>query len=80
MLATAWAQLVAQSPSATRGTAEQWVAAMGLSPTLLSVLCPGLHALLSATAGRSAELALLPQDLHIYTKVSLYREVDGGGL
>lgn len=59
MLATTWAQLVAESLSATCGTVEQGVAAVGLSPTLLSVLCPGLHALLSATAGRSDELALL---------------------
>lgn len=80
MLATVWAQLVAESPSATSGTAEQGVAAMGLSPMLLSVQCPGLHVLLSATAGRSDELALLPQDLHIYTKASLYREADGDGL
>lgn len=59
MLATTWAQLVAERLSAMCGTVEQGVAAVGLSPTLLSVLCPGLHALLSATAGRSDELALL---------------------
>lgn len=41
------------------GTVEQGAAAVGLSPTLLSVLCPGLHALLGARSGRSDALALL---------------------
>lgn len=69
-----------ERPSATCGTVEQGVAAVGLSPTLLSVLCLGLHELLSATVGRSDELALLATNLHIYMEVSLYREAGGGGL
>lgn len=69
-----------ERPSATCGTVEQGVAAVGLSPTLLSVLCLGLHELLSATAGRSDELALLATNVHIYMEVSLYREAGGGGL
>lgn len=53
---------------------------MGLSPTLPSVLCLGLHALLSATAGKSDELALLAIRLaYIYMEVSLYREAVGVG-
>lgn len=47
----------------------------GSLPCLVSVLCPGLHAMLSATAGRSDDPALLAtDDLRIYREVSLYRE------
>lgn len=60
---------------------EQGAAAMGLSPTLLSVLCPGLHALLSATAGRSDELALLATRLaYIHGGEPVQGGWCGGGL
>lgn len=49
--------------SAMCGTVEQEAAAVGPSPTLLSVLYPRLPALLSATAGRSDEPALLATGL-----------------
>lgn len=54
---------VAETPLATCGTVEEQAAVVSPSPKLLSLLCPGLHALLSATAGRSDEPALLSTGL-----------------
>lgn len=61
---------------------EQQAAAAGLLragvvPWPLSVLCPGLHAMLGVTAGRSGDLALQALGFTYIHGVSLYRGAAG---